>query len=132
MNCTFNAIRTIESGFSALIANDAALKETLGENFDPIIRSADPQFGDFQANGVLAIAKKKHLNPVALAKELCTRLNVESYLNPDFFELSVAGPGFINIRTKQAYLSQWLSAYAKTEQIAQACSTQFSNTTIVQ
>lgn len=131
MNCTFNAIRTIESGFSALIANDTALKETLGENFDPIIRLADPQFGDFQANGVLAIAKKKHLNPVALAKELCTRLNIETYLNPDFFELSVAGPGFINIRTKPAYLSLWLAAYTKTEQIAQACSTQFSNTTIV-
>lgn len=131
MDCTFNAIRTIESGFSALIANDSALKETFGENFNPIIRTADPQFGDFQANGVLAIAKKKQLNPVALANELCARLSVETYLNPDFFELSVAGPGFINIRAKPSYLSKWLETYTSTEQIAQASSTQLSNTSVV-
>lgn len=131
MDCTFNAIRTIESGFSALIASDPTLKETFGGNFDPIIRLADPQFGDFQANGVLAIAKKKQLNPVALANELCTRLAVDIYLSPDLFELSVAGPGFINIRAKPAYLSEWLEAFASTEQIAKACSSQLSNTTIV-
>ena len=131
MDCTLNAIRTIESGFSELIASDPALKETFGENFDPIVRLADPKFGDFQANGVLGIAKKKQLNPVVLANELCDQLTAEPYLNPDFFALSVAGPGFINIRAKRAYLSKWLASYAKPEQIADAFSTQLSSTTIV-
>ena len=118
MDLTFNAIRMIESGFSDLIAGDPAFKETFGENFDPIIRTADTKFGDFQANGVLSIAKKKQLNPVALANELCDRLAAEPYLNPDFFALSVAGPGFINIRAKRAYLSKWLASYSKTKEIA--------------
>ena len=107
------------------------MKETFGENFDPIIRLADPKFGDFQANGVLGIAKKKQLNPVALANELCDQLTAEPYLNPDFFALSVAGPVLLTYEPNEPICLNGWQAMQKPEQIADACSTQLSNTTIV-
>jgi len=76
--------------------------------FSPEVRPADPRHGDFQANGVLGYAKARKLNPRATAEKLVTAL-------PDSlrerFEISIAGPGFINFSARPHTLLDWLAHY---------------------
>ena len=77
--------------------------------FTPEIRTADPKHGDFQANGTLGFAKARKLNPRAVAEQIVTALPAsirESY------DVSIAGPGFINFTLKPAMLLAWLRAYS--------------------
>lgn len=66
--------------------------------------SARPEFGDYQANGVMAAAKQLKLNP----RELATRLLETLDLSDLAEKLEVAGPGFINIHLKNAWLAEML------------------------
>ncbi|WMP16392.1 arginine--tRNA ligase [Thiothrix lacustris] len=63
--------------------------------------SARPEFGDYQANGVMAAAKQLKTNP----RELATRLLETLDLSDLAEKLEVAGPGFINIHLKNEWLS---------------------------
>ena len=70
-----------------------------------IIKPAtDPKFGDYQANGVMALAKKAKTNPRKLAEEVVKNLSVDDICEPP----EVAGPGFINLRLKTDFLADKL------------------------
>lgn len=86
----------------------AAATAGLESDFSPEIRPADPRHGDFQANGVLAYAKARRLNPRQLAEQLLAALPPPCL---ETFEATIAGPGFINFRLKPATLLGWLSTY---------------------
>ena len=60
------------------------------------MRPADPRFGDYQANGVLAFAKRTRLNPRELATRLIAAAEASDAFDPAFVTLDIAGPGFIN------------------------------------
>ena len=60
-----------------------------------------PEFGDYQANGVMAAAKKLKTNPRALAAQVVEELALEDMAAA----VDIAGPGFINIQLK----SEWLA-----------------------
>ncbi len=64
--------------------------------------------GDYAANAALAAAKALGVNPRALAEELAEELR--STLGEDAEEVSVAGPGFINVTLSRAYLTRALAA----------------------
>ena len=68
---------------------------SLGYNAEEVslIPSSRKEFGDYQYNGVMSIAKEAHKNPREIAEEICNKLNEHS----DFVNVNVAGPGFINI-----------------------------------
>jgi len=66
--------------------------------------STDPKFGDYQANGVMALAKKVKTNPRKLAEEVVKNLDVDDICEPP----EVAGPGFINLRLKPEFLANRL------------------------
>jgi len=71
----------------------------------PIVTPAtDPKFGDYQANGVMALAKKLKLNPRKLAERVVAKLDVSDICEPP----EIAGPGFINLRLKTDYLASQL------------------------
>ncbi len=76
-------------------------------DFNPDVRLADPIHGDFQANGVLAYAKRLRQNPRALAADLVQRLGDCAA----DFETAIAGPGFINFRLKPETLFGWLARH---------------------
>jgi len=79
--------------------SDAAPQAGLIEaGFAPEVRPADPVHGDFQANGVLAYAKRHRQNPRVLADALARQLGE---LTP-LFDIAIAGPGFINFKLKPA------------------------------
>ena len=61
-----------------------------------------PEFGDYQANGVMAAAKKLKTNPRALAAQVVEELDLEDMAA----SVDIAGPGFINIQLR----GEWLAA----------------------
>ncbi|MDB3992616.1 arginine--tRNA ligase [Gammaproteobacteria bacterium] len=67
-----------------------------------VMTSSRPEFGDYQANGIMPAAKQLRTNPRELA------LQVIDYLNDNSIKLienlEVAGPGFINIRLRDRSL----------------------------
>ncbi len=72
---------------------------------DPnVITASKPEFGDYQSNGVMSIAKQVGSNPRQLASEVVARMTAAA--NPLIEKLEVAGPGFINIHLSDAALMQ--------------------------
>ncbi|WP_038914028.1 arginine--tRNA ligase [Dickeya zeae] len=65
-------------------------------------QSAKAQFGDYQANGIMAAAKKLGMPPRQLAEKVVNTLQLDGIAA----KTEIAGPGFINIFLD----SQWLSA----------------------
>ena len=67
-----------------------------------VMTSSRPEFGDYQANGIMPVAKQLRTNPRELA------LQVIDYLKDNSIKLienlEVAGPGFINIRLRDRSL----------------------------
>jgi arginyl-tRNA synthetase len=82
--------------------------------FEPEVRVADPAHGDFQANGALAFAKREKQNPRAYAQQL---VDAASSALKDSFEITLAGPGFINFRLLPAALHAWLQTYDSEEHL---------------
>lgn len=67
-----------------------------------VITASKPEFGDYQANGVMAIAKQMRSNPREIAQQVVAKLAQSEIA---FIErLEVAGPGFINIHLSDEYL----------------------------
>lgn len=56
-------------------------------------QSAKPQFGDYQANGVMGVAKKLGTNPREFAQKVLDVLDLDGIAS----KTEIAGPGFINI-----------------------------------
>jgi arginyl-tRNA synthetase len=70
-----------------------------------IVRPAtDPQFGDYQANGVMALAKQLKTNPRKLAQEVINNLDLSDICEKP----EVAGAGFINLRLKPDFIAERL------------------------
>lgn len=89
----------------------AAIGFTTGVSAPALVYSSDPRFGDYQANGVMAVAKQRGVNPRELAEKVVEKLT------PDVSGITlppeVAGPGFINFRLDPAWLGQTLLAAAQ-------------------
>ncbi len=101
------------------ILKDAAQKAGV-ENFDPQIKTADPRFGDFQANGVLPRAKELKTNPRALAQKIVDELQNSGALDDRLVGVSIAGPGFVNFSLKPKFLNAWLAKYKGEAELANA------------
>ena len=87
-----------------------AIVAALGEGFagaDPVIRAGQkPEFGDFQANCAMPLAKQLGIKPRELAQRIVDALDVSALAEPP----EIAGPGFINIRLKPDALAGALAA----------------------
>ena len=97
-------------------AVERALRSATGaENAGPaIIRPcADPKFGDYQANGVMALAKRLGLNPRTLAEKVIAELQLSDVSEPP----TVAGAGFINFRLTPSFVTRQISAAANDERL---------------
>ena len=77
------------------------------QSCDALIRqSGKPQFGDYQANGIMAAAKKLGLNPREFAQKVLDNLQLSDIAE----KLEIAGPGFINIFLNPTWLTTEISA----------------------
>ncbi|MBN1124798.1 MAG: arginine--tRNA ligase [Sedimentisphaerales bacterium] len=84
----------------------AAMNQVTGrKDCAALLRLAtDPKFGDYQANGVMALAKQLKTNPRELAQKVVDCLELEDICEPP----EIAGPGFINLRLKTDFIASML------------------------
>lgn len=89
---------------------EQALVAAFGSDYagvDPaLVPASNPKFGDYQSNIALSLTKKLGQPPRAIAEKIVQHIDVTDICEP----LVVAGPGFINITLKPAYLEAQLSA----------------------
>ena len=69
--------------------------DACGYKCDDVVvnESNRPDLGDYQFNGIMPLAKVYHKNPIEIASEVVDVLKKD----PFFKDVSVAGPGFINL-----------------------------------
>ena len=101
---------TARRAFAAAISRKA-----LGFEADPQVGVAqNEKFGDYQASCAMNLARKveqtggQKTNPRAIAEQIKSRLNLGDMAE----ELTIAGPGFINVRLKPAWLAAQLQNIA--------------------
>jgi arginyl-tRNA synthetase len=87
----------------------AAIEQAHGVRTPALVRPADPVHGDYQVNGVMALAKQLGRNPRELAQPVADALA----RLPEVASAEVAGPGFINLRLALPWLGDALSALAR-------------------
>ena len=101
MNATLNQLR---------LQFKQALVAAFGADYaevDPmLVAASNPKFGDYQSNVALSLSKQLGQPPRAIAEKLISHVDVTDICEPP----AVAGPGFINLTLKPAYLEAQLSA----------------------
>ncbi|MEU4148414.1 arginine--tRNA ligase [Streptomyces parvulus] len=79
---------------------------------DPLLRRSDR--ADYQANGILALAKKAKANPRELAAEVVAHVTTGGLIE----DVEVSGPGFLNITVGDRAITENLAArYADGERL---------------
>ncbi|MFD5253260.1 arginine--tRNA ligase [Streptomyces bobili] len=91
-------------------ALSAALPEAVGA--DPLLRRSDR--ADYQANGILALAKKAKANP----RELATQVVAQVVTGDLIKDIEVSGPGFLNVTiTDKAIVENLGARYADADRL---------------
>ncbi len=81
---------------------------------EPQVRqSAKVQFGDYQANGMMAVAKKLGMAPRQLAEQVLTHLDLSGIAS----KVEIAGPGFINIFLEPTFLAEQVQQALASERL---------------
>ncbi len=90
----------------------SAIKAAFAIDSDPqLAASQNDKFGDYQSNAAMGLAKilgekeGKKLNPRAIAEQVKSKLELGEMAS----EVSIAGPGFINVRLAPAWLAKELA-----------------------
>ena len=104
---------------SPVVVIEAALHRALAAvsgadsaTVDPQLRpSSNPEFGDFQSNAVLSLAKQLGRTPRDMAAEVAAALMKDATAAPLLDKVEPAGPGFINIRLSLAALDSMIDAF---------------------
>ena len=92
MPATYDTLlRRLQAGF-----------DRLSPGADPVLRPSDRT--DYQANGVMGLAKTIGRPPREVAEELLGQLDLA-----DLAEVEIAGPGFLNITLTPAFLARQLN-----------------------
>jgi arginyl-tRNA synthetase len=92
----------MERAFPAAAAQAAAS----GAPLDPQLATASkPEFGDFQANGALPLAKPLGQPPRQIAQAIVAQLVADSAFAELCLEPQIAGPGFINLTLRPERLT---------------------------
>lgn len=87
---------------------------TTPEDFALAVRpSTDPKFGDYQANGCMAAAKKTQKVP----REVASRVAGAVDLEPMAGTPEVAGPGFLNVRLREEWLATALGELLRDDRL---------------
>ncbi len=73
---------------------------------NPLVRRAqDEKFGDYQSNCAMGLAKKLGQKPRDVAEKIRDALSVDDLCE----DVDIAGPGFLNLRLKTAYVASELN-----------------------
>jgi arginyl-tRNA synthetase len=90
----------------------AAIHAALGFDGQPLVSvSQNDEFGDYQANAAMGLSKKlaetgEKTNPRAVAEKIKAKLDLDEMAS----QVSIAGPGFINIRLSPSWVAKQLQS----------------------
>ncbi|WP_416307753.1 arginine--tRNA ligase [Neptunicella sp. SCSIO 80796] len=79
----------------------------------PLSRSTRPEFGEYQFNGAMALAKVLRQKPRDIAEKIVEAVELEGIAN----QLEIAGPGFINIHLAPEWLARQLETAAQSSRL---------------
>jgi arginyl-tRNA synthetase len=88
------------------VFGDAFASQGLDRSYGEVVVSARPDLAQFQCNGAMPAAKDAGKNPRELAQSIIDSLADTS----PFAELSLAGPGFINVTLTDEYLGSYVDS----------------------
>ena len=118
---------SLESYLHEKLTLTASQLSMFGNDFDPEVRPADERFGDFQANGVLSYLGRKKENPRPAAQAL-----LEAFEKVDnLFDVTLAGPGFLNFKLKDRGVIDWLQQFHTNDAYKGHYKSIFSNKKVV-
>ncbi len=116
-------MQTIQAQLQTAFA--AAIKTAFDLEADPAIGlSQNPQFGDYQSNASMGLAKLvsektgQKTNPRQVAEKIKASLNLGDIAS----EVSIAGPGFINVRLNPAWLTTQINTACEDPQFGMPAS----------
>ncbi len=89
----------------ASLTGDAIAKAFDLESADPLLRAADPKFGDYQINAAMKLARSVGKPPREVGAEIAEAIRSLDAVA----EAEVAGPGFVNVKLDNAWLANELS-----------------------
>jgi arginyl-tRNA synthetase len=92
----------LDQAFPAAAAAARASGSALDAQLGP---ASKPEFGDFQANGALALAKRLGMQPRQIATALVEKLEAAAGFSDLCERPQIAGPGFINLTIKPERLA---------------------------
>src|SRR2546423_13008012 len=85
----------------------SAIKSAFAVDADPILTvSQNEKFGDYQSNAAMGLAKQLGKNPRQVAEQIKSHLDLGEIAS----DVSIAGPGFINIRLSPQWIAKQLTA----------------------
>lgn len=106
-----NATKELSQEEKDAIVKEAIDKATPFQEQDAMVTPATKlEFGDYQCNAAMSLAKPLHMSPRDCATLISQKLT--PLLKDVMEEPEIAGPGFINLRFKKEYLSQAISQMA--------------------
>ncbi len=91
----------LKKRINQLIAN-ALIKSSISVERVNVTEATKPEFGDYQFNGIMSLAKSLKRNPREIATEVAAEIDTEGMIS----KVEVAGPGFINIWLDDVWLGK--------------------------
>ena len=70
-----------------------------------VVPASRPEFGDYQVNGIMSVAKKLGENPREFAQGVVDTVKLSDVAET----VDIAGPGFINIRLRLGWLNKFVN-----------------------
>lgn len=104
---------TVTSTYDVLLGRLHRAFDAVHEGADPVLRPSER--GDYQANGIMALAKAQGMAPRDMAQRVLSHLDLEGIAR-----VEVAGPGFLNLTLSPEYLDQSLRALLHDERLGVA------------
>ncbi len=95
---------------------DESVKDAFGQDIKATVSRPDSTFGDYATNIALQLGKSLKRNPSEIAEELAVKLREHE----EFAEVTVDGPGFINLRLKDKVLKSLVSITPPKDSVNQA------------
>ena len=101
----------LQTAMERAFPDAAAEARAAGRSLDPQLAPASkPEFGDFQANGALPLAKPLGQPPRKIAEAVVEQLKADPVFAELCLEPQIAGPGFINLTLKPERLAAEVQA----------------------
>jgi len=96
-------------------AFSAAIKAAFGFDADPLVGAAqNEKFGDYQSNAAMGLARQitENIGPKTNPRQVAEQIKAALQLGSMASEITIAGPGFINVRLDPVWLAGQLNQAA--------------------